>query len=63
MLATLIVASVFVNGANYGLAATKFAFGEEALARAMVYFVFNVFVLYTRAFSLLPWAGCPGARR
>lgn len=47
MLATLIVASVFVNGANYGLAATKFAFGEEALARAMVYFVFNVFVLYT----------------
>jgi predicted permease len=46
-LATLIVASVFVNGANYGLAATKFAFGEQALARAMVYFVFNVLALYT----------------
>jgi predicted permease len=45
--ATLIVASVFVNGANYGLAATKFAFGEQALGRAMVYFVFNVFALYT----------------
>jgi hypothetical protein len=47
MMATLIIASVFVNGANYGLAATKFAFGEPALARAMVYFVFNVFALYT----------------
>lgn len=47
LMATLIIASVFVNGANYGLAATKFAFGEAALARAMVYFVFNVFVLYT----------------
>jgi malate permease and related proteins len=47
LLATLIIASVFVNGANYGLAATKFAFGEQALACAMVYFVFNVFALYT----------------
>jgi malate permease and related proteins len=47
LLASLIVASVFVNSGNYGLAATKFAFGEEALARALVCFVFSTVLLYT----------------
>ncbi len=47
LLASLVVASVFVNSGNYGLAANKFAFGEEALARAMVCFVFSTVVLYT----------------
>ncbi len=45
--ASLIVASVFVNSGNYGLAANKFAFGERGLARAMVCFVFSTVILYT----------------
>ena len=47
LLASVIVASVFVNSGNYGLAANKFAFGEAALARAMVCFVFGTIILYT----------------
>jgi predicted permease len=46
-LAGLIVASVFVNGGNFGLALVKFAFGDEALARAVVYYVFSTFAVYT----------------
>jgi malate permease and related proteins len=47
LLASLIVASVFVNSGNYGLAANKFAFGEIGLARAMVCFVFSTVIMYT----------------
>ena len=47
VLASLVVASVFVNSGNYGLAANKFAFGEAGLARAMVCFVFSTVLLYT----------------
>lgn len=47
LIASLIVASVFVNSGNYGLAANKFAFGERGLARAMVCFVFSTVILYT----------------
>ena len=46
-LATLVVASAFVNGGNYGLAATRFAFGEAALARAVLYYVFSTIGVYT----------------
>ncbi len=38
---------MFVNSGNYGLAATKFAFGDAALARALVCFVFGTVVVYT----------------
>jgi malate permease and related proteins len=44
---SLIVSSMFVNSGNYGLAATKFSFGEAALARAMVCFVFGTVTVYT----------------
>jgi len=47
LLVSLVVASMFVNSGNYGLAATKFAFGEAALARAMVCFVFGTVIVYT----------------
>jgi predicted permease len=47
LLASLVVASVFVNSGNYGLAANKFAFGERGLARAMVCFVCSTVILYT----------------
>ncbi len=46
-LAGLVVASVFVNGGNYGLAANQFAFGGEAVARAVVYYVFSTLAVYT----------------
>ncbi len=47
LLVSLMVSSMFVNGGNYGLAATKFAFGEQALARAMVCFVSGTVAIYT----------------
>lgn len=47
LIASMVVASMFVNSGNYGLAATKFAFGEDALARALVCFVFGTIVVYT----------------
>lgn len=46
-LAALLIASVFVNGGNYGLAVNTFAFGEAALARAVVYYVFSTLTVYT----------------
>jgi malate permease and related proteins len=47
MIASLVVASMFVNSGNYGLAATKFSFGEAALARALACFVFGTVLVYT----------------
>jgi hypothetical protein len=47
LLMTLIIASVFVNGGNYGLAANRFAFGEEALARAVIFYVVSTIGVYT----------------
>lgn len=44
---TLVIASAFANSGNYGLAATRFAFGEAALARAVVYFIFSTIAVYT----------------
>lgn len=46
-LVTLIIASAFVNSGNYGLAAVNFAFGEAALARAVVFYVASTFTVYT----------------
>ncbi|MGQ0600076.1 MAG: AEC family transporter [Anaerolineales bacterium] len=47
VLVTLIIAAVFVNGGNFGLAANRFAFGEEALARAVVFYIFSTIGVYT----------------
>ncbi len=52
MLATLVIASVFVNGGNYGLALVQFAYGDEALARAVIYFVFSTLAVYTLGVGL-----------
>ncbi len=46
-LAALVVGAVFVNGGNYGLAVNKFAFGDEALSRAVVYYVISTLLVYT----------------
>jgi predicted permease len=45
--ATLIVAATFGNAGNFGLAVSQFAFGDAALARAVVYYVFNSLAVYT----------------
>jgi malate permease and related proteins len=47
LIAAMVVASMCVNNGNYGLATTQFAFGEEALARSLVCFVFATVVIYT----------------
>lgn len=62
LLASLVVASVFVNSGNYGLAANKFAFGEQALARAMVCFVFSTVVLYTAGILIASMGKLPPAQ-
>ena len=42
-----IVVVMFANGGNYGLPLTSFVFGQDALARATVYFVVSVVLTYT----------------
>lgn len=46
-LATLVVAATFGNAGNFGLAVSKFAFGDAALSQAVVYYVFNSLAVYT----------------
>jgi predicted permease len=46
-LATLVVAATFGNAGNFGLAINKLAFGEQALARALIYYVFSTLAVYT----------------
>jgi hypothetical protein len=42
-----LLAAMFVNAGNYGLGVTKLAFGEEAEARAVIYFVSSSILIYT----------------
>ena len=43
----LVVINMFGNGGNYGLSLSKFAFGAEALARAVVYYLVSTVLVYT----------------
>ena len=47
MTSAFIVVVMFSNGGNYGLPLTLFVFGQEALARAAIYFVVSVVLTYT----------------
>lgn len=47
MASAFIVVVMFANGGNYGLPLTFFVFGQEALARATIYFVVSVVLTYT----------------
>jgi len=47
MTSAFLVVVMFANGGNYGLPLTLFAFGEEALGRATIYFVTSVVLTYT----------------
>ena len=43
----LIIVTMFGNGGNYGLPLTLFAFGQEALARAVIYYVVSTICVYS----------------
>jgi malate permease and related proteins len=43
----LVVINMFGNGGNYGLPLTLFAFGETALARAVIYYVVSTVMVYS----------------
>jgi len=47
ILVSLILTSMFINAGNYGLPLVSFAFGEEALAYASIYFVGSAVTLNT----------------
>jgi malate permease and related proteins len=46
-LTAVVLTSMFANNGNYGLPLIAFAFGQEALAYASIYFVTNSLLLYT----------------
>lgn len=46
-MAALLVANMFVNGGNYGLPLNRFAFGDPAVTRAIIYYVFSTLMVYT----------------
>ena len=43
----LIIVNMFGNGGNYGLPLNLFAFGEAALARAVIYYVVSTILVYS----------------
>ena len=47
VLTIVVLTSLFANNGNYGLPLISFAFGQEALAYASIYFVTNSLLLYT----------------
>lgn len=47
ILAATALTSMFTNAGNYGLAVTLFAFGEEALSYASIFFVTNALMAYS----------------
>jgi predicted permease len=47
VLTAILITSMFANTGNYGLPLVSFAFGEEALSYAGVYFVTTMFIFYS----------------
>lgn len=47
LLAALILVVILPNAGNYGLSVNLFAFGDEALANASIYFSFSVIIMFT----------------
>jgi hypothetical protein len=47
LLAAILITVMFGNAGNYGLSLTKFAFGDEALAYASLFFVTTAIMMYT----------------
>jgi len=51
----LIITVMFANAGNYGLSLTLFAFNDNALAYAGIYFVTSAFLVYTLGVVLASW--------
>jgi len=47
MESAFLLATIFVNAGNYGLSVNQLAFGDEALARAIIYFVVSSLLINT----------------
>ena len=47
MVSAFLIVIMFSNAGNYGLSVSNFAFGQEALARATIYFVTSTVLMYT----------------
>jgi hypothetical protein len=47
MESAFLLATIFVNAGNYGLSVNQLAFGDEALARAIIYFVVSSLLMNT----------------
>jgi predicted permease len=47
MTVALMLVTMFVNAGNYGLSLNELAFGQEALARALIYFIISVAMIYS----------------
>jgi hypothetical protein len=47
MATAFMIVVMFSNGGNYGLSVNNFAFGQEALARATIYYVTSSIMMYT----------------
>jgi predicted permease len=47
LLAAVVLTSIFMNSGNFGLSVNQFAFGEQALAFASLYFVASAVLAYT----------------
>jgi hypothetical protein len=47
ILTVVVITSLFANNGNFGLPLISFAFGQDALAYASIYFVTNCVLLYT----------------
>jgi predicted permease len=56
-----LIVVMFSNGGNYGLSVNMFAFGQDALARATIYFVTSTALMYTVGVFLAS-SGRRGAR-
>lgn len=67
--AAFILASTFMNSGNYGLSLNRFAFGEEALAWASIFYITgtmltnSVGVLVATAGKVSPWKAIAGLAR
>jgi predicted permease len=47
MLTAFLIVVMFSNGGNYGLSVNMFAFGQDALARATIYYITSTVMMYT----------------
>jgi len=47
MESAFLLATIFANAGNYGLSVNQLAFGDEALARALIYFVVSSLIMNT----------------